>query len=97
MVKNLFKLNSSGNVRQKKHLTMQNTVFRSEMTMKKRKTDTSAFSSVCREFYKSCLKPHGAQVEEGKIIFILQMKKKKIRKLGCTQSYSEQIVSGYYC
>lgn len=96
MIKNLFKLNSSGNVRQKKHLTMQNTVFRSEMTMKKRETDTSAFLSVCREFNKSCLKPHGAQVGEGKIIFILQMKK-KIRKLGYMQSYSEQIVSGYYC
>lgn len=43
MMKNLFKLNSSGNVRQKKHATMQNTVFSSEMTMKKRKIDTSAF------------------------------------------------------
>lgn len=29
------------------------------------------------EFYKSCLKPHSAQVGEENITFILQMKKKK--------------------
>lgn len=83
MMKNLFMLNSSGTVKPKKHVTMQNTLFRLEMTAIKKTVTSAAFSSVCRnERYKSCSKPHNAQVGQGTIIFILQMKKQKLRKPG---------------
>lgn len=55
-MKNLFKLNSSGNVRPEKHVTMQNTVFRSQMTEKKDCHISSFFASVQKRTLQILLK-----------------------------------------
>lgn len=99
-MKNLFKLNSLGNVQpKKKPVTTQHTVFGPEMTIRKRDGHVSSFSVSCtKELYKSCSRPHNTRVGQGTFIFNLQMKKESAVNLGCTHSYSLQTASGslYY-
>lgn len=93
MLKDLFRLNSPGNLKSKKHTTVQNVVFRCERAMKKILSHQQFFINVHESTLHILLTAsQRTKVGQETIMLILWMENKSSER-GCIHVYSnsEQI------